>query len=158
MEQHTNGKSKMNDIIKTTLENMKTIVESNTIIGDPIETAGGVVVIPVSKVSLGFASGGLDYASKKEEAKSAAANFGGGGGTGMSVSPVAFLVIRKDGSVELLNIANQYGDTAVNRIASIGDIFERSPDVIERLKNVFTGKKKEESAEEKKEADETKSV
>ncbi len=153
--EHQNGKSKMNDIIKTTLENMKTIVESNTIIGDPIETTGGVVVIPVSKVSLGFASGGLDYASKKEEVKPSAANFGGGGGTGMSVSPVAFLVIRQDGSVELLNIANQYGDTAVNRIASIGDIFERSPDVIERLKNVFTGKKKEEKEE--KTADETKS-
>ena len=71
--EHPNGKSKMNDIIKTTLENMKTIVESNTIIGDPIETTGGVVVIPVSKVSLGFASGGLDYASKKEEVKPSAA-------------------------------------------------------------------------------------
>ena len=61
--------NKLSDIIKTTLENVKGIVESNTVIGEPVNTTNGVVIIPVSKVSLGFASGGLDYASKKEADK-----------------------------------------------------------------------------------------
>ena len=60
--------NKHNDIIKTTLDSIKGIVESNTVIGEPVNTPGGITIIPVSKVSLGFASGGLDYASKKEEA------------------------------------------------------------------------------------------
>jgi len=58
--------SKQNDIIKTTLDSIKGIVEANTVIGDPVITSGGVTIIPVSKISMGFASGGIDYASKKE--------------------------------------------------------------------------------------------
>ena len=145
-----NGKSKMNDIIRTTLENMKVLVEANTVVGEPIETAGGVTIVPVSKISVGFASGGVDYGAKKAEAKGTANNFGGGGGTGMSVSPVAFLIIKKDGSVEMLPVADPNGDSAVNRIASIGDLIEKSPDVLERIKNVFVGKKEEKQEKEDK--------
>lgn len=127
--------NKLSDIIQTTLQNVKSIVESNTVIGDPLSTTNGVTIIPVSKVSMGFASGGLDYSSKKEE-KEKGKNFGGGGGTGVSVTPMAFLVIKPDGNVDIINISTP--DTAVNKIAGIGNIIEKSPDIIERIKNVFS--------------------
>ncbi len=124
---------KLSEMIKTTLENVKSIAEANTVVGDPITAPNGVVILPVSKVSVGYASGGLDFASKKEDKSK---NFGGGGGTGVSMTPLAFLVIKPDGQVELLNM-NQ-PDTAVNRIAGIGDLIEKSPEVISRIKSVFS--------------------
>jgi sporulation protein YtfJ len=136
--------NKHNDIIKTTLDSIKGIVESNTVIGEPVNTPGGITIIPVSKVSLGFASGGLDYASKKEEAAKNN-NFGGGSGTGISVVPMAFLVIKPDGTVELLNMS--VPDTMTNQIATVGNIIEKSPDVIEKIKNIFVKEKKEEKGE-----------
>ena len=133
--------SNHNDIIKTTLDSIKGIVESNTVIGEPVN-AGGITIIPVSKISLGFASGGLDYASKKEAAQKAT-NFGGGSGTGVTVTPMAFLVIKPEGTVELLNMS--IPDTAVNKITTVGNIIEKSPDVLERIKNVFVKEKKNEA-------------
>ncbi len=133
--------SKQNDIIKTTLDSIKGIVESNTIIGEPISTPGGITIIPVSKVSLGFASGGLDYASKRTP-ETKLANFGGGSGTGVTVTPMAFLVIKPDNIVELLNMSTQ--DTTTNNIATVGNIIEKSPDVIEKIKNIFSKENKAE--------------
>ncbi|MBQ6703080.1 MAG: sporulation protein YtfJ [Clostridia bacterium] len=132
--------SKQNDIIKTTLDSIKGIVEANTVIGDPVITSGGVTIIPVSKISMGFASGGIDYASKREAA-SKANNFGGGSGTGVAVTPMAFLVIKPDSSVELLNMS--VPDTTTNKITSIGNLIEKSPDILEKIKNVFKKEKKD---------------
>ena len=92
------AESKINDIIKVSLEKIKDIVGAETIIGSPIETAAGTTIIPVSKVAVGFASGGLDYdADKQDKDKKpsllASASFSGGGGTGISVSPIGFLVV-----------------------------------------------------------------
>ena len=131
--------SKQNDIIKTTLDSIKGIVEANTVIGEPVKTPNGITIIPVSKISLGFASGGLDYSSKKEQTAKGN-NFGGGSGTGVSVTPMAFLVIKADGNVELLNMS--IPDTTTNRIATVGNIIEKSPDVIERIKNIFSKENK----------------
>lgn len=68
-------------------------------------TSAGTTIIPISKVSVGFAGGGNDYAGKNSAAVGKN-NFGGGGGTGVSVSPVGFLIVSADGKVELLNINN----------------------------------------------------
>ena len=132
--------SKQNDIIKTTLDSIKSIVEANTVIGDPVITSGGVTIIPVSKISMGFASGGIDYASKREAAAKSN-NFGGGSGTGVAVTPMAFLVIKPDSSVELLNMS--VPDTTTNKITSIGNLIEKSPDILEKIKNVFKKEKKD---------------
>ena len=132
--------SKQNDIIKTTLDSLKGIVEANTVIGEPLSTPNGVTIVPVSKISLGFASGGLDYASKKEQANAKENNFGGGSGTGVSVTPMAFLVIKPDGKVELLNMS--IPATTTNKIATVGNIIEKSPDILERIKNVFVKENK----------------
>lgn len=138
------SENKLNDIIQTSLDNIKSMVDSNTVIGSPITTANGTLVIPVSKVFVGFASGGIDYRDKNAGEKAAANNFGGGGGTGLTVSPVGFLVVSPNGSVELLNV-NEPTKEKQDPISQIVGLLERSPDLIERLQAVFS-KKPEESS------------
>lgn len=86
-------------LIKTTMEKIREMVDVDTIIGDPITISEGVVIVPVSKVSFGFASGGSDL-----PAKTAKDLFGGGGGAGISIQPVAFLVVS-NGDVKLLQMS-----------------------------------------------------
>lgn len=132
------SENKLNDIIGTSLEKIRALADGETVIGNPINTPNGTTIIPVSKVSMGFASGGLDYSGKK--ATTAAQNFGGGGGTGVTVTPVAFLVLSPDGDVKLLPVTPvpQGGDT----IDKVTAFIERSPDLIEKLKQVFASSKK----------------
>ena len=98
------------------------------------------MILPVSKLSMGFASGGLDYTSKKIEKPSD--HFGGGGGTGVTVTPIAFLIINPEGKIDLIPIASAQNIDTVDKIAAL---IERSPDILERLKGVFTKSKKEEN-------------
>ncbi len=86
-------------LIKTTMEKIREMVDVDTIIGDPMTLSDGTVIIPVSKVSFGFASGGSDL-----PAKTAKDLFGGGGGAGISIQPVAFLVVS-NGDVKLLQMS-----------------------------------------------------
>ena len=139
-----NATEKINDIIATSLEKIKSIAGTETVIGAPIPTAGGTTIIPVSKVSRGFASGGLDYGNKAPDKQK---NFGGGGGTGVSVTPVAFLIVSPTGGVELLSVGAP-SDT-IDKIAGLVD---KAPDMVERLKAVFAKKKTDvpaDTAEEK---------
>ena len=134
------SENKLNDIIQTSMENIRSMVDSNTVIGTPITTANGTVVIPVSKIFVGFASGGIDYRGKNAEKaveKSVSNNFGGGGGTGLTVSPVGFLIVSPSGAVELLNVNEPTKDKG-DPISQIVGLLERSPELIERLKAVFT--------------------
>ncbi len=130
--------NKMSDIIRASVESIKSSFDANTIIGDPITTGDGTVIIPVSKLSVGFASGGIDYLGKNPQG--APNNFGGGGGTGASVSPVAFLVVKADGSVDLLNV-NEPPRLFEDPVSQIIGAIERSPELIERLKAVFSKNK-----------------
>jgi len=133
---------KMNDMISTSLSKIRELVDAQTIIGEPINTNSGTTIIPVSKVSIGYVTGGLDYSSKKsEDAKHAPQNFGGAGGTGVTVTPVGFLSITADGKVELITIANPGGDS-VDKIASL---VEKTPDILEKIKAVFQKKKSDEA-------------
>ena len=93
------SENKIPEIIRSSMENIRSMVDANTIIGDPVAATGGTVIIPVSKVSVGIASGGVDYNAKKD-VQIRPQNFGGGGGTGLSVVPVGFLVCDKDGDVD----------------------------------------------------------
>lgn len=135
--------NKLNDIIHTSLDSIRSMVDSNTVIGEPITTANGTLVIPVSKVFVGFASGGVDYLGKNAP-QNTANNFGGGGGTGLTVSPVAFLIVAPTGEVELLNVNEPTRDRN-DPITQIVGLLERSPELLERLKAVFA--KKEPAAE-----------
>ena len=123
--------NKIQEIIKESLENIRSIIDANTVIGTPMETSNGVTIIPVSKIAMGFASGGLDFDGKKE---ASAKNFGGGGGTGLSVQPVGFLVISHEGRVEMINVGQK---TPKDTIEQVADLLERTPDIVYRLKNIF---------------------
>lgn len=84
-------------LMSSTMESLKDMVDVNTIVGDPVETPDGLVIIPISKVSLGFASGGSEFGKIQNESTENKDNnlkmpFGGGSGAGVSVQPVAFIV------------------------------------------------------------------
>ena len=121
----------MSDIIKTSLDGIKSVAGMETAIGSPIQTPSGVTVIPVSKVSIGFATGGLDFGQKKVIHSS---NFGGGGGTGVAITPVAFLTINKNSDVNLIPIT-QSSETGIDHALSI---IEHSPEIIQKIKDVLT--------------------
>ena len=138
---------KLNDMMNSSLEKIYELAGAETIIGNPITTPSGVTVIPVSKVSIGFASGGADRNTKDESKKPAdmkKQNFYGGGGTGVSITPVAFLTIGTDGNVSVLPITASSDIGTVDKVASL---IERSPDILQKLKDVFTKGKKEEKTE-----------
>ena len=130
------NENKLQDIIKTSLENIRSMVDANTVIGDPINTESGTTIIPISKISLGFASGGLDYTGKdlKTPASPKPQNFGGGGGTGLSVVPVGFLIVSKNGDVNMINVGDKVPNDPVEQIV---DIIQRSPEIIDKVKAFF---------------------
>ena len=89
-------------LMNVTMEKIHQMVDSNTIIGKPITTEDGITILPVSKVSFGFASGGTDFNGKNAANKDL---FGGGSGAGVNIQPVAFLVI-KDGCVRTIQLSD----------------------------------------------------
>ena len=143
------NESKLNKIIDTSLGNIKQIIDVNTVVGEPITTAGGTVIIPVSKVSLGYASGGVDYYGKHKPSAGDAASFGGGGGTGVTLNPVGFLVTRADGSTEFLPVSTTPNVApAPDKVDTIISFLERSPELLAKIKAMIPQKKKDEPAEE----------
>lgn len=126
------AENKMSDIIRASLDGIKDFADVDTVFGKAITTPNGVTVIPVSKVSVGFATGGLDFQSKRPISPT---NFGGGSGSGVSITPVAFLTVGADSSINLINIT-QSQPSAIERAC---DVIENSPAIIERLKNTFSG-------------------
>ena len=133
------AESKFSDIINASLQKIKEFASSETIFGEPL-TVGTTTIIPVSRVTMGFASGGVDYAGKKQRdtATSHPNNFGGGGGTGVNIVPIAFLVVSENGGVEVLPIAGNSDSSSIDKIASLID---RSPEILSRLRDVFKKKK-----------------
>ena len=134
------NENKIPEIIRSSMENIRSMVDTNTVIGDPISTNNGTVIIPISKVSVGIASGGVDY-NPKRDAQPRPQNFGGGGGTGLTVSPVGFLVVDADGDVEFLNVTQKGKPDPVDQIA---DLVERTPDIISKIKDLFSKNKDDE--------------
>ena len=120
-------------LMDTTMEKIKEMIDVNTIIGEPITSPDGTLIIPVSKVSYGFAAGGSDLPTKKENKDC----FGGGSGAGVTIQPVAFLTVYR-GDVRLVSVDREEGtaDKLVNMI----------PDVLKKVKGVFK-KDKSESAD-----------
>lgn len=107
----------INSIMSLTMNKVRELADSNTIIGNPITMQDGTTIIPVSRVTFGFASGGSDIGGK-----SAKNMFGGGSGAGVSMSPVAFLVI-KDGNVRTIQLAD--GSIADRAIMMIPELMDR---------------------------------
>ena len=129
------NENKLEEIIRASLENIRSMIDANTVIGSPISTGNGVTVIPISKVSVGYASGGLDFNGKDKPAN-LPQNFGAGGGTGVSINPVGFLVVKNDGNIEMINVG-QITAGSNDPIEQITSIIERCPDIVRRIKNAF---------------------
>lgn len=123
------SETKMSDIIKASMESIKSFTDTDTVIGNAITTPSGVTVIPISKVTVGIATGGIDYGTKRLTYPQ---NFGGGGGTGLSITPIAFLTVSRDSDVNLIHLNSS---SELDRITSL---FERSPEIIEKIKNVLS--------------------
>lgn len=118
-------------ILGTTIEKIRDLVDVSTIIGDPMYLEGGLTIIPVSKVTYGFASGGSDFPSKTN-----AQLFGGGGGAGVTITPVAFLIVS-DGEVTLKHIT-AYDNAAERVVNLVPEMFDKVTSVVNK-----TIKKKE---------------
>ena len=124
------SENKMSDIIRASMDSIRSFTDMETAIGNAITTPNGVTVIPVSKVTMGIAPGGIDYGDKKT---CASQNFGGGGGTGLSITPIAFLTVGRDGDVNLIHIESSSGE--VDRVLSL---IEHSPEIIEKIKTALS--------------------
>lgn len=118
----------INSLMDTTMKKIKELVNANTIIGDPITTPDGTTIIPVSKVSYGFASGGSDLPTKKENKDC----FGGGSGAGITIQPIGFLTISK-GNVKMLPI-EKYDGTADRLVGMIPEAFDKISGFIKKDK------------------------
>ena len=127
------NENKIPEIIRSSLDSIRSMVDANTIIGDPVPATNGTVIIPVSKISVGIASGGIDY-NGKDQAPTLRQNFGGGGGTGLSVVPMGFLVCNKDGDVDFINANAKFSPDPIDQIT---DFVEKTPDIIAKLKDIF---------------------
>lgn len=127
------------ELVKSTIEQIRSTVDVNTVVGDPI-TVGEVTIIPISKVAFGFATGGSEAASKHRS--SGPNNMLGGGGAGVTVTPLGFLVV-KDGGVRYLGIPAPASN-------SIDRIIEKTPDLMDQVSGLIqkVKDKKDESAEE----------
>ena len=129
MEKHPIG-----EMLETTMGKLRDMVDVNTIIGQPITTVDGITLIPISKVSFGFAAGGSDFQSK--DFREGSANpFGGGSGAGVKVEPVSFVVVHT-GNVRVLSANTGEG-------GSLEKLVDSLPGLIDKIKEYLPGKHEE---------------
>lgn len=121
-------------LMGVTIEKIREMVDTSTIIGDPIHVDAGTTIIPVSRVTFGFASGGSDVAPKSDKQM-----FGGGTGAGVSVTPVAFLVIS-GGNVRTVQL--------IEKVTAVDNAIAALPDLLEKIAAMIKKEKPEEAAPE----------
>ena len=109
------AQTKISEIIESSLANLREMIDADTVVGKPIDTGTGTVIIPISKVSMGFATGGMDYPG----------------------SPVAFLVIKDNGETSILNLGTS---SSADGLASFSALLEKSPEILTKIKDVFAKK------------------
>ena len=124
-------KAPLNDLMRSTMEKIHEMVDTNTIVGQPITTPDGVTLIPISNVSFGFGSGGADYGKVQPK------DFGGAAGAGVKIDPVAFLVI-KEGTTRVLPVA-------VPASTTLDRVVEMVPDLMEKVEKYFDKKKEDQT-------------
>jgi len=129
-----NKEHPIRDVMDTAMKNIKEMVDVNTIIGDPITAPDGTLIIPVSKVGFGFASGGSDFTTKNTTSEPC---FAGGSGAGVTITPISFLVVSPTNGTYLLPIDQSAPSTVDSLISSV-------PGIIDQVKNFFCKKKDEE--------------
>lgn len=116
-------------LMKAAMENLKEMVDVNTIVGEPVQTADGGVVLTVSKVAFGFGAGGSDFAVNGNGTQKPDAAFGGGSAGGVSITPVAFLVVNGDG-INILHLQN------TTHLAE--KVIDLAPQTLDKLQTMFS--------------------
>ncbi|MBQ8195174.1 MAG: GerW family sporulation protein [Oscillospiraceae bacterium] len=122
-------KHPIENVMGISMDKIHEMTDVNTIIGDPISSPDGTTVIPVSKVSFGFVSGGSDLPTQSPD------KFAGGSGAGVTVKPVAFIVIKKDGDVKLLELGGKG--------SPVDSVIDALPGIIDKVKGMIDKKKAE---------------
>lgn len=124
------SENKVSEIIKSSLEGIKNFTDMESVIGEAINTPSGVTVIPVSKITVGFAGGGVDFGAKRTpESKS----FGSGSGSGISITPIAFLTVDPNANINIIHI-NNAADAGIEKITAL---IEHAPEIIQKAKNAL---------------------
>ena len=119
-------KNSLGELMKITMEHIKTMADANTIIGTPIQ-AEGVTLIPVSRVSFGMGGGGTEFTTRQHPNQ----GFGGGSAASAKLQPVAFLVVQEDGSVKLLPVAPPAATTVDRVIETVPEVVDKITGFIE---------------------------
>lgn len=128
-------------LMTTAMESLKEMIDVNTIIGDPVETPDGSVILTVSKVGFGFAAGGSEFKVEQSQGQGQGQNqsnhpFGGGSGGGVSITPIAFLIVNSQG-VKMLHL-----DESTHLYEKI---LELAPQAVDKIQQMFSNKDKNDS-------------
>lgn len=116
------------NMMENTIAKIREMVDVNSVVGDPIVTADGTTIIPVSKVTVGVAGGGSDFVSKNVNHQENP--FGGGAGGAVKVTPIAFLII-KDGNVRMLPVATPANTTADRLVEQVPEFLDKIADFVD---------------------------
>ena len=138
------SENKLQEVVQATLAQIRNMIDADTVMGSPVETSSGTTLIPISKVAVGYATGGMDF-NDKNASQGKPQNFGAGGGTGISVQPIGILCVSKDGSVELINVGVKAPSDPIEQLS---DLIDRSPEIIAKIKALFAKDTAEEATEE----------
>lgn len=136
----------INGLMDSAMSNIKSMVDVNTIVGEPVRVPDGTIIIPISTVSFGFGAGGSEFCKAKQTNGDSTPMFGGGCGGGANVKPVAFLVVG-NGSVRMMTIGGQ--------LSPIEKVLDLVPEMIDKLNNTIISLS-EKHAEKKKQKQEEK--
>lgn len=123
--------NKLNEMMTAAMDKVRNMADTNTIVGQPITTPDGVTLIPISKISVGFGSGGGDYGKPAKD------GFGGAAAAGVKIDPVAFLII-KDGITRVMPVA-------VPPVSTVDRIVEMVPDIMDKVEKYFDKKQVKEA-------------
>ena len=121
----------ISQLMQTTMDNVKNVLKVDTVVGDPIITPDGITLVPISKISLGFGGGGVEFGAKKAGDDRP---YGGGNATGVKIEPIGFLVI-KEGTVRMINVTPPASNTVDRIIDMVPQVMDRVDNFIEKQKN-----------------------
>lgn len=121
----------ISQLMQTTMDNVKNVLKVDTVVGDPIITPDGITLVPISKISLGFGGGGVEFGAKKAGDDRP---YGGGNATGVKIEPIGFLVV-KEGTVRMINVTPPASNTVDRIIDMVPQVMDRVDNFIDKQKN-----------------------
>ncbi len=124
-------KNPIGELMQNTMENVRSILKVDTVVGDPIYTPDGIMLVPISKISVGFGGGGVEFNQKKVGENRP---YGGGNATGVKIEPIGFLIV-KDGTVRMVNVTPPANNTVDRIIDLVPQVMDRVDAFIDKQKS-----------------------